>query len=54
MDLIRGSLRVDRVPGAQHHLLDADPGGATINILLVADHGIFREGTALLLKSLDP
>ena len=25
-----------------------------MNILLVDDHGIFREGTALLLKSLDP
>jgi DNA-binding NarL/FixJ family response regulator len=28
--------------------------GPIINILLVDDHGIFREGTALLLKSLDP
>lgn len=28
-------------------------GGTVINILLVDDHGIFREGVALLLKSLD-
>ncbi|MEQ1882696.1 MAG: hypothetical protein ABL878_17200, partial [Burkholderiales bacterium] len=28
--------------------------GSIINILLVDDHGIFREGTALLIKSLDP
>ena len=28
--------------------------GNPINVLLVDDHGIFREGAALLLKSLDP
>ena len=33
--------------------VDVAGGGIAINILLVDDHGIFREGTALLLKSLD-
>jgi DNA-binding NarL/FixJ family response regulator len=42
-----------RVEQSPVELKPVGAGETTINILLVDDHGIFREGVALLLKSLD-